>query len=147
MYKCALLGTVPRHHNGCSYVDNRISPYRRQLDYDGTITRKDEKMARPKQTPEQRIAAIQQKQAQLKARLQKESAKLSGQKRKDDTRRKIIVGALALEHAGIDAAFGEALNRLIFRHVTKPQDRALFGLAPLQEPANGNLQNKVEAAE
>jgi hypothetical protein len=48
------------------------------------------------------------------------------QKRKDDTRRKIIAGALVLERAETDAAFAAELTALLNHYVTKPQDRALF---------------------
>lgn len=48
------------------------------------------------------------------------------QKRKDDTRRKIITGALVLERAEADAAFAAELAALLNRYVTRPQDRALF---------------------
>jgi hypothetical protein len=50
----------------------------------------------------------------------------AAQKRKDDTRRKIIAGALVLERAETDAAFAAELAALLNRFVTKPQDRALF---------------------
>ena len=48
--------------------------------------------------------------------------------RKLDTRRKIIAGALALEHTKYDASFAEALHALLDRYVTKAPERALFGL-------------------
>jgi hypothetical protein len=48
------------------------------------------------------------------------------QDRKDDTRRKIIAGAVALEHAGQNAGFAAELTALLNQYVTRPQDRALF---------------------
>lgn len=91
-------------------------------------------MPRPKKTSEERIADLKRKQDQIKARIQKESAKLQGEERKKDTRRKIIAGALALEHASTDADFAAALHRLIFRYVDRADDRALFGLPPKEKP-------------
>lgn len=85
-------------------------------------------MPRVRLSPQEKIAKLKEQQAQITAQIRQESAKLTGQKRKDDTRRKIIAGALALEHAEIDADFGQALMRLLDRHVTKTADRALFGL-------------------
>lgn len=87
-------------------------------------------MPREKKTPEQQLAELKRKQDQIKARIQKTNAKLQGEARKKDTRRKIIAGALALEHAAIDQAFGDTLNRLLFRHVERSDDRALFNLPP-----------------
>lgn len=52
------------------------------------------------------------------------------QQRKNDTRRKIIAGALALEHAQHDPDFAATLAGLLNEHVTKPQDRALFDFLP-----------------
>jgi hypothetical protein len=43
------------------------------------------------------------------------------QKRKDDTRRKIIAGAIMLEHAETNAAFAAELTALLNHYVTKPQ--------------------------
>lgn len=74
----------------------------------------------------------EQKVAELEARLNRERAKLTATKRKQDTRRKIIAGALALEHAEINTSFGNELKQLINRHVTRKQDRKLFGLEELQ---------------
>jgi hypothetical protein len=63
--------------------------------------------------------------------------------RKADTRRKIIAGALALEHLGKnkDSAFTRVLWPLFDEYITRPQDRALMndyflevGLKPLPMP-------------
>jgi hypothetical protein len=81
--------------------------------------------------PQAKIAELQEQERQIKARLQREKSRLRQSERKQDTRRKIIAGALALEHK--DAAFQAQLNRLLDEYVTRPQDRALFGLEPLQE--------------
>ena len=48
------------------------------------------------------------------------------QQRKDDTRRKILAGAAALQHAENDAAFAAELTALLNRYVTEPRNRALF---------------------
>jgi hypothetical protein len=52
------------------------------------------------------------------------------QQRKDDTRRKIIAGAHALEHAERDPEFGAKLAAVLNRALVKPQDRALFDFLP-----------------
>ena len=88
-------------------------------------------MTKPPRTPEQKIAELELRAAQVKARIQKERAKLQGAERKRDTRRKIIAGALALEHAPTDKAFNDTLQRLLGEYVTRAEDRELFGLPPV----------------
>lgn len=85
-------------------------------------------------TSQERIAELQEQERQIKARLQREKSRLRQSERKQDTRRKIIAGALALEHK--DAEFQAQLNRLLDEYVTRPQDRTLFGLEPLKEPVS-----------
>lgn len=53
--------------------------------------------------------------------------------RKLDTRRKIIAGALALEHLQFDGRYGQVFRALIDMYVTRDQDRALFDLEPLPD--------------
>lgn len=80
-----------------------------------------------RRSPQEKLDDLVKKRDQLDARIQKEKAAVRQAERKRDTRRKIIAGALALEHASRDPAFGEALKRLIKEHA-KPEDRALFNL-------------------
>ena len=81
-----------------------------------------------RKTDEELLAELEAKKSQLDARIQKKRAAVRTRQRKLDTRRKIIAGALALEHASIDQAFGTTLKRLIDQHVTRPDDRKLFDL-------------------
>lgn len=82
----------------------------------------------PRKTPEQRLEELEAKERQLKARIQKQKAQVRGEERKRDTRRKIIAGAIALEHMAHDIAFREKMGALIQEHVTRPEDRELFDL-------------------
>ena len=81
-----------------------------------------------RRTPEEQLADLQQKEAQLQARIQKKKAEVSKMNRKRDTRRKVIAGAIALEHMGHDQHFAAAMQRLLAQHVTRPEDRKLFDL-------------------
>lgn len=81
-----------------------------------------------RRTPEEQLADLTKKQEQLQARIQKKRAEVSKMNRRQDTRRKIIAGALALEHADIDGQFGATLKRLLKDHVKRPEDRKLFDL-------------------
>lgn len=84
-------------------------------------------MARRK-TAEEQLEELEKKKSQLDARIQKKRSAVRASQRKQDTRRKIIAGALALEHSAIDAEFGRKLNQLLQEHVTRPEDRKLFEL-------------------
>lgn len=86
-------------------------------------------MAYRRKSPEERIAANENRLSQIQAQIARDRAAMRDQARKDDTRRKIIAGALALEHE--DASFQATLKRLLSQYVTKEQDRKLFGLDPL----------------
>lgn len=81
-----------------------------------------------RKTPEQQLDELLQKEARLKAQIQKKAAQVRGAERKKDTRRKIIAGALALEHMAHDKEFAKVLKRLLNEHVTRPEDRKLFDL-------------------
>ena len=81
-----------------------------------------------RKTPQERIADLERQHAQIKARLNRERAKITAQKRKDDTRRKIIAGAALLAHANHNPAFKKQIWRILNTHVTQKQDRALLGL-------------------
>ena len=71
-------------------------------------------------------ARLLEKKARIDARLKALAIADQKQKRKDDTRRKIIAGALALEHATINNEFAAQLASLLNRYVERPEDRALF---------------------
>lgn len=96
---------------------------------------------------EDRRQKLLDKKRQIEAQLRALDARQRSQERKHDTRRKIIAGALALEHAGYDEAFAATLFRLIYRHVRRDQDRRLFGLDPLggSEPEAANDETVRQA--
>jgi len=88
-----------------------------------------------------RVEQLQEKKAQIDAQLKAAQARERTQKRKDDTRRKIISGALALEHAerNPDSEFTAIMLRLIQEGAKTDRDRTLFDLDPLPkspQPAN-----------
>jgi hypothetical protein len=81
-----------------------------------------------------RLKALEEKQAQIRAQIQAIKARDSVQERKDETRKKIILGALVLP--SFDASSGlVSLNPTRLADVLKnDRDRALFGLPPLAKP-------------
>jgi len=56
------------------------------------------------------------------------------QKRKDDTRRKILVGALILAKVERGEYPRERLLAMLDQELTRPDDRALFALPPREDP-------------
>lgn len=90
-------------------------------------------MARTPRDPKAKLDALLEQRAKIDAQLIAARRKMQAQARKDDTRRKIIAGGLALKHAEISPEFGNAFWRLIREHVTRADERALFGLDPLPE--------------
>ncbi|MDD9911397.1 MAG: hypothetical protein OXR62_17145 [Ahrensia sp.] len=91
------------------------------------MTKKPTKKTRARKTPEEQLADLTKKEDQLKARIQKKKAEVSKAARKKDTRRKIVAGAIALEHMQHDPNFAAAMKRLLQEHVTD-RDRPLFDL-------------------
>jgi hypothetical protein len=63
---------------------------------------------------------------QLNARRQLDEARRAFRARKTDARRKIVVGAVVLAHAGRDPAFRAVLQLILQQHVTRPIDRELL---------------------
>lgn len=90
-----------------------------------------------------KLDALQKKAAALDAQIKAVKARERENARKLDTRRKIIVGALALNHMeknpGSD--FSKKLAALINEYVAKPYERELFDLKPL--PDNGGSFNSA----
>ena len=86
-----------------------------------------------------RLEKLKKQQEQLAAKIKDHQARNRAKSRKDDTRRKIIAGALALHHLEKNphSPFAQTLTRLLDEYVTKPHERALFDLPPLPENAPG----------
>lgn len=78
------------------------------------------------------IQAQQTKLAQLKARKQKmealHKAKATGLERRQDTRRKVLAGAMLLELMGKDAQLQTQMLGKLSTFLVRPEDRALFNM-------------------
>lgn len=94
-----------------------------------------------------RLEKLKQDQAQLAARIKDLESRNRQKARKDDTRRKVIAGSLALHHMekNPQGPFAQTLSRLLDEYVTKPNERALFGLPPVPdvEPDAGSNATPV----
>src|ERR1700687_2348442 len=91
----------------------------------------------PRKSTTDRLQTLRQKRDQLDAQLRALEARSKQAERKADTRRKVIAGALALEHfeANPNSEFARVLFRLIDEYVVRPHDRPLFPFLPSLEPA------------
>ena len=87
------------------------------------------------------IEAQQKKLAQLKAHKQKiearQKAKLQGVARQQDTRRKILAGAMLLEIMANDVELQKSMLGKLSAFLTREDDRKLFGLAGGVSKARG----------
>jgi len=78
------------------------------------------------------LESLKKKRAVLEARIQAAEARTKHAERKQDTRRKILVGSYYLDKAHQENNF-EALVKLLDPFLTRDSDRKLFNL-PLKEP-------------
>jgi hypothetical protein len=94
------------------------------------------------------MEALRQRQAQIAAQLKAMEARETEKARKADTRRKVIAGALAVEHMekNPNSEFGKVLLRLLDEYVTRPADRAMFPTLPAKAD-NTNTDPAIAAAE
>ncbi|MGE4046251.1 MAG: mobilization protein C [Acetobacteraceae bacterium] len=91
-------------------------------------------MPRQSTTNPERLAKLHQQLARVQRQIRAEQAKEKQQARRDDARRKIIAGALALEHyeKNPGSEFGKILFRLLDEYA-RPEDRQLFEFLPKRE--------------
>ena len=103
----------------------------------------------PRRNPTDRLELLRQKRDQLDAQLKALEARKKQAERKADTRRKVIAGALALEHfeKNRDSEFGRVMLRLLDEYVVRPHDRALFPDLPTPEPVSPQMRPADTGAE
>lgn len=85
-----------------------------------------------------RLSRLQQQREALDHKIRSEQKKLKDQERRDDTRRKVVAGAIALAHMEKDEQFKEYFSKILDRFVERPQDRILFGF--MEIPLNKNSE-------
>jgi hypothetical protein len=81
-----------------------------------------------------RKVLLQQRLERVQRQIRKLEAGEKDQARRDDARRKIIAGALALEHRekNPDSEFGKHLFKLLDEYA-RPEDRRLFEFLPVRD--------------
>lgn len=83
----------------------------------------------------EQIAAVEQRLSELKTRQQRQARRertvQSQRERREDTRRKILVGACLLTRLQRGDLTREALLSMLDPFLTRSDDRTLFGLPPM----------------
>jgi hypothetical protein len=86
---------------------------------------------------DERIKAQEEKLKQLKALKQKQEAQKRAAEAKrtrtEDTRRKVLIGAMMLEHMAKNDATKESVMGKLNAFLTRADDRALFDLPPASQ--------------
>ena len=83
-----------------------------------------------------KIETLTEKRNQIDAQIQALKAQEVAQKRKDDTRKKILIGGVVLKMLKAKDLKQEWLDGILNKHLDSERDRALFGLAPQKEGAS-----------
>lgn len=76
---------------------------------------------------EEKLQQAKAKKAQIDARKRAAETK---KRRQEDTRKKVLVGAVVLAEIDRGGYIKATVERLLDQHLTRPTDRALFGLPP-----------------
>lgn len=97
-------------------------------------------MATPIEKAQQRVKDLEEKLKQAKALKQKAEARIkateSKKKRANETRRKILVGAMMLDHMQKNEATKTSVISKLDAFLTRADDRALFDLTEERKPAS-----------
>jgi len=88
------------------------------------------------------IAKLEKKQAQLQAQIQNLKARERSKQEREETRRKILIGAYTLDKARESGTF-EKLVAALDGYLTRDSDRKLFGLPELQKAATREVADVV----
>lgn len=75
-----------------------------------------------------KLEQLKQQQAQLAERIKRETQKQKERERKDDTRRKILIGAMILDGMKNSAEYEQKILKNLDQYLTQEKDRKLFKL-------------------
>lgn len=79
-----------------------------------------------------KLQKLEERRAKIAAEIARVKAREATAKRKDDTRKKVLLGALVLSMIDKGEWPREKLDFALARFLSRPQDRALFNLPPLE---------------
>lgn len=91
-----------------------------------------------------KIKELEEKKKVINARIKKIQAQESEKKRKQDTRKKILLGAWVLKQVNDGKWNKDRFLSEIDRYLTNKNDRELFGLPPLKNDSDSSDLNQVK---
>ena len=91
-------------------------------------------MRGPTRQPEERLAELEQRKAQILNKIARLRNVESAKARKRDTRRKILAGSWVLAEAERDQALGQRLRKGLDAFLERDGDREVCGLTPRPKP-------------
>ena len=103
----------------------------------------DEQISELEESTRKKVRQLKAKKELIEAR--KVHALIKG-KRSDDTRRKILAGAMVLEVSDRDEEARFRFMERMDKFLTRPDDRALFSLPPLPQVAGENTGKEIGTA-
>ncbi len=92
----------------------------------------EDKLAKIKEAAQKALEKANRKKAEAVALERQLRQKASAEERKNENRRKILVGAMGLERAAKYPDYQERLIKELDKFLTRDDDRALFKLGPVQ---------------
>ena len=96
---------------------------------------------------EEAEARLKKLKEQDRARKQKERQRVNAQNRKDDTRRKILLGAMYFERMKKDDEAKEQILKALDKYLTTERDRNLFDLKTTTDVNQGSVNDPIKAEE
>jgi len=104
-------------------------------------------MPRPRTIDDDTLKTLEQRLEKVQRQLRQARAAQKDQTRRDDARRKIIAGALALEHfeKNPGSEFGTIMFRLIDEYA-RADDRRLFEFLPVREDPKATDTDEADKA-
>lgn len=79
-----------------------------------------------------KLQKLEERRVKIAAEIARVKAREATAKRKDDTRKKVLLGALVLSMIDKGEWTREKLDFALARFLSRPQDRVLFNLPPLE---------------
>ena len=103
-------------------------------------------MSSPDTLESDRLKRLRQQQEALAQKIRLEESRLKEQARKDETRCKILAGAVALDLAGRNPQFRALLYEALNLSIEQERDRALLGLTgPATPPPPARADHSADA--
>jgi len=93
-----------------------------------------------------KLDRLTKKRQQLNAQIQAIKSKENQQKRKEDTKRKILIGGVVMKMLETGEMPKERLMQILGTHLTRDADRALFELAPKQKVPEKEQHHELETS-